>query len=87
MFRQTEVNGFEADKYVTEQVFYPSKDGTKVPMFIVHRKVSVACLRSDWSECRVECGITPFIIHVKLSQIVQVIVVNISAVHKCEGVK
>ena len=57
MFRQTEVNGFEADKYVTEQVFYPSKDGTKVPMFIVHRKVSVACLRSDWSECRVECDI------------------------------
>ena len=49
MFRQTEVNGFEADKYVTEQVFYPSKDGTKVPMFIVHRKVSGACLRSDWT--------------------------------------
>ncbi|MCE0483645.1 MAG: prolyl oligopeptidase family serine peptidase [Methylacidiphilales bacterium] len=24
--------------YVVEQVFFPSKDGTKIPMFIVHRK-------------------------------------------------
>ncbi|MBS1582883.1 MAG: S9 family peptidase [Bacteroidetes bacterium] len=29
---------FDPEQYVTEQVFYPSKDGTKVPMFIVHRK-------------------------------------------------
>lgn len=29
---------FDPEQYVTEQVFYPSKDGTKIPMFIVHKK-------------------------------------------------
>ncbi len=29
---------FDPAQFVTEQVFYPSKDGTKVPMFIVHKK-------------------------------------------------
>ncbi|MGD8690742.1 MAG: prolyl oligopeptidase family serine peptidase, partial [Gammaproteobacteria bacterium] len=29
---------FDSSKYVTEQVFYKSKDGTQVPMFITHRK-------------------------------------------------
>lgn len=29
---------FESEQYVTEQVFYPSKDGTKIPMFITHKK-------------------------------------------------
>ncbi|MCF8377933.1 MAG: prolyl oligopeptidase family serine peptidase [Bacteroidales bacterium] len=29
---------FDVDNYVTEQIFYESKDGTKVPMFVVHKK-------------------------------------------------
>jgi prolyl oligopeptidase len=29
---------FDADAYVTEQVWYPSKDGTQVSMFITHKK-------------------------------------------------
>jgi len=37
MFKQPEVS-FNPDNYTTKQVFYESKDGTKIPMFIVHRK-------------------------------------------------
>ncbi|MDR0394436.1 MAG: prolyl oligopeptidase family serine peptidase [Tannerella sp.] len=29
---------FNADDFVTEQFFYPSKDGTKIPMFITYKK-------------------------------------------------
>ncbi len=29
---------FNSDDFETKQVFYPSKDGTKIPMFIVHKK-------------------------------------------------
>jgi prolyl oligopeptidase len=29
---------FDTQRYVAEQVFYPSKDGTRIPMFLVHRK-------------------------------------------------
>lgn len=37
VFRQAEVD-FDPADYVVKQVFYTSKDGTRVPMFISHRK-------------------------------------------------
>ena len=37
LYRESEVD-FKADDYETKQVFYRSKDGTQVPMFIVHKK-------------------------------------------------
>jgi len=37
VFRESEVD-FDAEPYVTTQVFYSSKDGTRVPMFITHKK-------------------------------------------------
>jgi prolyl oligopeptidase len=36
-FRKTEV-AFNINDFETKQVFYPSKDGVKVPMFIIHKK-------------------------------------------------
>jgi prolyl oligopeptidase len=37
LFRQSKLS-FDPSLYETEQVFYNSKDGTRVPMFLVHRK-------------------------------------------------
>lgn len=37
VFRQPQVD-FNPDNYETKQVFYSSKDGTQVPMFITHKK-------------------------------------------------
>ena len=39
VFREISVKGFDSTLFQTDQVFYSSKDGTKIPMFIVHRKV------------------------------------------------
>ncbi len=38
LFRAPEIPEFNAAEYETKQVFYNSKDGTRVPMFIVHKK-------------------------------------------------
>ncbi len=37
VFRQSELN-FDPAPYETRQVFYNSKDGTRIPMFLVHRR-------------------------------------------------
>lgn len=38
MLKQAEIQGVDLNDYVTEQVFYTSKDGTKVPMFLTYKK-------------------------------------------------
>ncbi|HUL60643.1 MAG TPA: prolyl oligopeptidase family serine peptidase [Anaeromyxobacteraceae bacterium] len=37
VFRRPRV-AFDGDAYETEQVFFPSRDGTQIPMFLVHRR-------------------------------------------------
>jgi len=39
---ETKLSGFDSSKFRVEQVFYPSKDGTKIPMFVTMRKDFVA---------------------------------------------
>jgi prolyl oligopeptidase len=38
VFRQPEIPSFKPGDYETRQVFYPTTDGTKVPMFIIYKK-------------------------------------------------
>ncbi len=38
VFRRPEIRGFDPSQYETKQVFYPSKDGTRIPMFLTYRK-------------------------------------------------
>ena len=38
VFRAPEIPGFEPDSFETKQVFYRSKDGTRIPMFLVYKK-------------------------------------------------
>ncbi|XP_013397961.1 prolyl endopeptidase isoform X3 [Lingula anatina] len=38
VFREILVKDYNPALFETKQVFYPTKDGTKIPMFIVHRK-------------------------------------------------
>lgn len=41
VFHETKVGNLNPLEYETKQVFYSSKDGTRVPMFIVHKKVNI----------------------------------------------
>ena len=38
VFRAPEIAGFKSEDYESRQVFYTSKDGTKIPMFLVYKK-------------------------------------------------
>ncbi|XP_042856494.1 prolyl endopeptidase-like isoform X1 [Penaeus japonicus] len=38
VFREIKIEGFNPAQFEMKQVFYSSKDGTKIPMFIVHGK-------------------------------------------------
>jgi len=38
LFWKEEIDGYESDDYVSELKFYPSKDGTKIPIHISHKK-------------------------------------------------
>jgi prolyl oligopeptidase len=38
LYRAVEIPGYKAGEYETKQVFYKSKDGTHVPMFLVYKK-------------------------------------------------
>jgi prolyl oligopeptidase len=38
VFRAPEIPGLDTNQYETKQVFFTSKDGAKVPMFLTHRK-------------------------------------------------
>ncbi len=38
LIKTAELKGINMEDYVTEQVFYTSKDGTKVPMFLTYKK-------------------------------------------------
>ena len=48
VFRETEIPDFDRSHYNFKQVFYNSKDGTRVPMFIASRK---DCKRDGSEPC------------------------------------
>ena len=41
VYREIKVDNFNPSLYKTLQIFYTSKDGTKIPMFIVMKEVAL----------------------------------------------
>jgi prolyl oligopeptidase len=54
----TKVNGLNPDDFESTQVWYESKDGTKIPMFIVRHKST----KFDGTAAAIQCGIIIFLI-------------------------
>jgi prolyl oligopeptidase len=50
--RTTKVNGLNPDDFESTQVWYESKDGTKIPMFIVRHKST----KFDGTAAAIQCG-------------------------------
>lgn len=50
VFREAKPNiaGFDKNNYKVEQIFYPSRDGTKIPMYIVQKKTSNQRVKPCW---------------------------------------
>lgn len=36
--RRTKIQGLDSDMFEVKQIFYSSKDGTQIPMYIMHKK-------------------------------------------------
>ena len=47
LFREINLSleGFNSESFAVNQVFYSSKDGTKIPMFIVQKKANIGTPR------------------------------------------
>ena len=39
LYQQSWPKNFDSKKFITKQIFYKSKDGTQIPLFIAHKKV------------------------------------------------
>ena len=59
ILRTTKVNGLNPDDFESMQVWYESKDGTKIPMFIVRHKST----KFDGTAAAIQCGNSLFSVH------------------------
>ena len=57
ILRTTKVNGLDPDDFESTQVWYESKDGTKIPMFIVRHKST----KFDGTAAAIQCDSNLFL--------------------------